>query len=337
MKLTRIAVKGIAFMYFLFKLRNFKIAFLFSHYHVELTSAKFLKVKGRNLLFTATDNQISIASLSLFKLGFPYLLKVLNSKSVQVKASGKEGVILDINGITLKVKDHSGIATIQEIFIEGLYQFHLGFEQCVVLDIGMNTGYASLFFASMKQVDFIYSFEPFKGTFNEALDNFNLNPHLAGKIFPACYGISNSTDRISVPLFESGSTIGSTDKNFIENNIFQSVAQTNVEVEIRSIDSVLDEVRSTHPTIPIVLKIDCEGEEYNIIEQIQQCNQWHNIYLVLMEWHMKGSELLLKTLTQNNFTCIDLPRIIDTGLNESKTGMIYAMKKMNKISKIFYK
>ena len=77
----------------------------------------------------------------------------------------------------------------------------------IVIDIGMNVGIASLFFATLPHVEKVYAFEPFKAPYLRAMDNFKLNPALSAKIQAYNFGLSNKFEELDV-LAEELRTIG---------------------------------------------------------------------------------------------------------------------------------
>src|SRR5690606_13837023 len=64
-------------------------------------------------------------------------------------------------------------------------------ESSIVIDVGFNVGFASLFFAAKKNVSKIYSFEPVRPTFEQGLNNLCLNTRLSTKIEPFNFGLSD--------------------------------------------------------------------------------------------------------------------------------------------------
>jgi FkbM family methyltransferase len=182
----------------------------------------------------------------------------------------------------------------------------------------MNVGYATLFFASSPNTVHVYSYEPFPETFKEATGNLGLNPHIKSKMTPHNYGISDQSKQVEVPMLESGSAVASTSKIFVEHN--KVVSDKNIKVEVRSITDVLQEITVKHPQERIFLKVDCEGEEYGIMECLNHSELLKKIDGFFIEWHIKGPAPIIAILNDNNFTALHLPRV---GVD---SGMIYAFK-----------
>jgi len=294
------------------------VAFLFAHYHVSFYAAETVKRKGNNLLFVYTGNQIPISQTYKFKQELMTLIKVLNNKHVGVVSVNESGFVVQINNILLNIFSLSNIVTINEVFIEKLYGISTPGNNNIMIDVGMNVGYASLFFASSDRVDRVYSFEPFPETFEEANKNINLNTAIKKKIIPFNYGISNYSGTVEVPMLESGSAIAATNTLMIEYT--KITPSKTIKVNLKSIEQVLDEVLTSHPDQNIFLKIDCEGEEYGIMESLNKNRHMKGITGFFIEWHVKGPESIITVLNDNHFIVLDLPR------TDVDSGMLYAFK-----------
>ena len=72
----------------------------------------------------------------------------------------------------------------------------------------------------------------------------------------------------------------------------------------------------------IILKIDCEGAEYEILENLFASKIINKIDVILLEWHDNGAEPIEKLLLLSGFDTFS----ISLGL---KSGMIYSKRKFN--------
>jgi FkbM family methyltransferase len=328
MKFFRIINKVFTFLYFLIKFKHFKTAFLFSHYQVPFSSSATLARKGNEIEFLLTRNSIPLDQLEIFKERLVTLIKVLNSKDAKIEKILPLGFVMSFKGVVFKVLSVFNIATAKEVFIENIYNIKLPANHAVILDIGLNVGYASLYFSQMNEIDHIYSFEPFEGTFQEARENINLNIAARNKITIKNQGVSNYNGSIKVPLLESGSAVGSTNQKFIENNLsnIKGGQFTEVQVQIVDIKDVLNDIIAENLGQPIYIKLDCEGEEYQIMSSIEENGLLASISGFIIEWHLRGPDPLISILSKNNYTMLHFPRHIDIGIKEAETGMIYAFK-----------
>ena len=53
------------------------------------------------------------------------------------------------------------------------------------------------------------------------------------------------------------------------------------------------------------LKLDCEGAEYEVVQSLAEENLLKEIFLIHIEWHYKGPEILKKLLVENHFNIIE--------------------------------
>ncbi|MDI5950703.1 FkbM family methyltransferase [Flavobacterium yafengii] len=229
----------------------------------------------------------------------------------------KEGVLAHFNSLQLYVESSEEFFIIKEVFIEKDYNL-LSNESFVVFDIGMNIGISSLFFALNKNVDKIYSFEPVLTTYNQASYNLELNQTYSNKIEAFNYGLGGST-RVEKVLYNSQAK-GNCGIRLESSLVIDKKDAIEIEIAIKNISEVLPDLLAKHPLQKKVLKIDCEGAEYEIIQELSDTNLLADIDILLIEWHDKGSKMLEDILIANNF------RIISRHLT-SITGMIYAFKK----------
>lgn len=323
MKLTRIINKFFAYLYFLNKYFSHRVAFVFANNNIPLKATSFIKRKGDKLIFS-NNSQSSFPIRLIRHFNFPqlhFLVNLLNNKNVSIADIANGTLTIKANGINYPVASQANLSVVNELFFDHYYNIS-SLTPCVLLDIGMNVGYASLYFSSFPGVKKIYSYEPFEDTFRIALQNFSINEPLSKKIRPNNYGISNYTGTIDVPLLEGGSVIASTEQSFIKDHNIHS--NKSISVRVRDILEVLNEIRQENPDQHLALKIDCEGEEYNILEAMNTSNGFDKIIFFCIEWHFKGSQRIKEILMQNKFIVFDTPKS-----NEGEYGMIYGFRTDN--------
>ena len=90
-------------------------------------------------------------------------------------------------------------------------------------------------------------------------------------------------------------------------------------MQIREASSEFEEIFRELNKEKVIVKMDCEGAEYEIIENLYKSGLLGKIDVLLMEWHDKGSDRLEKTLLDSGFECFS------QNIN-SISGMIYAYK-----------
>jgi FkbM family methyltransferase len=159
----------------------------------------------------------------------------------------------------------------------------------------------------------VLGYEPFKDTFNEAQANIALNVGLASKIKPFNLGVSSASEKRYVSRPESGLLSASTMTT-------QAGAAGAVQVDLISIENLFGGVRDQFPKNPILLKVDCEGEEYGIFEQLHNADLLKNVEIAIVEWHRKGPEPVLRTLKLQGFN------VMSRTHQHEESGLLYAFK-----------
>ncbi|OAZ05412.1 FkbM family methyltransferase [Flavobacterium succinicans] len=228
----------------------------------------------------------------------------------------KNGVYAEFDDLKFYVESPEEFYILKEVFVEKDYNF-LSNGSCVVFDIGMNIGISSLFFALKDNITKIYSFEPVVATFNQALYNFDLNKKYSNKIESFNFGLGGST-RAEKVLYDSQMKGNCGIRLDLSPSITIDKAQE-IEIQIISIEKIIKDIIDRHPHQKIVLKIDCEGAEYEILKKLEKEDLLIKIDVFMIEWHDKGSEILEEILIKSDFN------IVSRALSPI-TGMIYAFK-----------
>lgn len=205
---------------------------------------------------------------------------------------------------------------ISEVFANGSYNIINSIPDMVVIDIGMNVATTSLFFASKKNVSKIYSYELFPITYEIALKNIMANP-FGNKIIPQKYGLGKEDGKLVLPY--STKQKGRMGLNGLpKDNQYNNF--TMQEVFLKKVSNEIKEIVSKNEGKYIVCKIDCEGAEYEIIEDLYNNSLINKIDAYMIEWHYKKPDTILEALQKNNFT------IFYSTFTSDDSGMIYATK-----------
>jgi FkbM family methyltransferase len=164
--------------------------------------------------------------------------------------------------VYINTNDPSGEGCITEIVKNNEYKLEK-YEDLTadILDIGANCGIATIILARQNPNSTIYSFEPHKPTYNLLVENVKLNKLSNVKTFNlAVSDVSDKTIQLYVsPLWSGANTTCSDPKSFAEYNKKESVLQ---EVQCISLDKIISDNNIVNIK---VLKIDCEGAEFEII------------------------------------------------------------------------
>ena len=154
-----------------------------------------------------------------------------------------------------------------ERFVEQEYQW-LEAAGRVVVDVGANVGDSVVYFARRGAIH-VYGFEPDVVTYNAALRNIELN-HLDN--------VTVTRAAVTGPI--GAAPAGSQEMSFAD---------------------VLDQVRSSHPGVPIVCKIDCEGCEYSLFADSLQAESVDQVSQVMIEYHWRPPDSIEHKLESFGF------------------------------------
>ena len=232
------------------------------------------------------------------------------------RASGAE--LVTIRGLTYSIKSEEDLFILTEIFDQQCYNFQTSGET-VVIDIGMNIGIASLFFASDPNVCRVYSFEPFKRTYELACANLRLNPIYEAKITTHNFGLSGQDSTQELPYIEERK--GSLGVQGMPNNFTPAAVDLNLQrIELREAATVLRPIFAAHANANIVLKMDCEGSEYGIFENLAAAQMLGRFQAIMLEWHREGPRPLRDALHEHGF------EVFTFGDHPSQVGMLYAVR-----------
>lgn len=238
-----------------------------------------------------------------------YSIEVIDMNSLRIH---KGGIIIKC--------DTSLELMIAEEVLGGEFYDYQDNKKKLVIDNGMNIGTASLFYADREDVEEVHSFEIDSYTYERALENIaNSSPRLSDKIKTYNLGlgreeceeeyvirIGKECKSAGMKKYFPGYCLGKDDKV--------------VKMKIKKASSFLkDIVRNYKGTI--ILKMDCEGAEYGIIEDLIESDIMKEIDVILMEWHDGKKEYLQELLQKKEEYCC----IFKT--TRHNYGMCYAFRK----------
>lgn len=145
---------------------------------------------------------------------------------------------------------------LREIFVENVYQVGKGdvADSGVVVDIGGNVGAFSVYAASLGATE-IHAFEPDSLNYDVLVQNIEMNG-LTGVIHPHHVGVSDTEREATLVQGQGGSYIVGGDRP-------EGAASDMETVRLISLGAVFADNGIVNCDI---LKLDCEGSEYAIIE-----------------------------------------------------------------------
>jgi FkbM family methyltransferase len=233
---------------------------------------------------------------------------------VYFKIIKKENVILETrNNIKIKIRTNStDLMQLGTVWLTEDYDvsgFNINNED-IIIDIGAHIGLFSLFASQYCKNGKIFSYEPVEKNFSILKENIELNK--IKNIIHFNSAVSNQLNKLKIFINSDDSA----------HSIFES-DETFIEVNSTTIKSIFDQNKIENCNL---LKLDCEGAEYQIIESIPK-EYFLKIDKMMIEYHLatKNPELykkLIQNLNDNLFK-IKIEKISDS------LGMIYAIN-MNK-------
>jgi FkbM family methyltransferase len=162
------------------------------------------------------------------------------------------------SGIKMDVP-HLLLFTFKENFIAESYMRGLEYQNLlnpVILDVGANAGYFTLFAASRFPNARIIAFEPIPANYHQLEKNRNLNPHCDIETFP--FAVSGHSGDVTLSFDPSGSF--TTSATVYQNNDNQNINR--ITVPCKSLSDIFEEQGIDKCDL---VKMDCEGAEFDIL------------------------------------------------------------------------
>jgi FkbM family methyltransferase len=226
--------------------------------------------------------------------------------------SEKELVYLKKDGIQVVTNDDYGIFV--EILVDKAYMLPSQLtDNFCVFDVGMNRGFASLFFANNPNCIKVIGFELDNNIYQRALQNFVLNKILSEKITAYNFGLWNENGQVDI--FECGQD-GNTGiasciseqkhlKKKMQEKKLETIIKASVKKASETLAPMLAEIK---PEIKKVLKIDIEGAEYAVFEDLHKHNVLQQFDMIVGEVHngLAGIEKYL-----DDFVCVNKNHLSD--------------------------
>jgi FkbM family methyltransferase len=255
---------------------------------------------------------------AFFPKSIHYAKALRNLAGASFTLSSADELLAHLGPITVQVQTEEDLYILMEIHVEGSYNLHSS-RPAIVLDIGMNVGFASLVFAAMPNVQQVISFEPFPATFEQALVNFRLNPALHAKITPTNVGIGATSRTLSLEYCDAWR--GSMGIDGVPNALRTGNQFRQETVQLRSVSEILS-LPALNPVenTDLIAKIDCEGAEYEILDALSAAGALPRFKIIMLEWHRKGPAPLLQQLDAAGFM------LLSHAPHSKGTGMLYAFR-----------
>lgn len=252
--------------------------------------------------------------------GYKNALKLADKKRAKFFIDAEENLNIKIDTLQFRINDEEELFILCEVFLEGSYNLITPTpKEIAVIDIGMNVGITSMFYAAQPNVKKVFSFEPFSPTYNLALHNIHLNELYAPKIETNNYGLAkeNVTMDVNFSLRQKG-RMGLSGLPEKSNTIADNFKKESIV--LKSVTTVFAQVKEKIAGHFVVCKMDCEGSEYEIIDSLDKAQLLSLPDIYFIEWHYKSPEHIVSSLINCNYN------VISTAFKSLNSGMIYAIK-----------
>lgn len=222
-------------------------------------------------------------------------------------------------GTYLATDEHFG--TLFEVFCQGCYDVDDKYfaHPFVMFDFGLNRAYSTLFFAQHPSCQKVFGYEPDKETFEFAKYNVALNPHLSPKIEIYNYGLGASDATANLFKIAGRDSISTIDLAQIKHFGKKDIAAMHAEPV--TIKKSSDELKSRLKMVDgnkIILKIDVEGAEYEIFDDLCESGMAVAFDLIIGEVH-NGLQPIAKQLSATH-------TLIHATKSAPLTGFIFEKK-----------
>lgn len=218
---------------------------------------------------------------------------------------GQDKITFKYNGRDVSLKGVSRNGDICGVFVNEEYSF-LNVDGKYVIDVGMNIGDSSIYFA-LNGAKKVIAYEPFKKVFMLAKENID-GMNLSDKIFAVNGGVGTENPNMIIPdLLET-------------TDISMKESESGIKVPVYSLEDTIESCPSTE----IMLKMDCEGCEYEVFSKFKSENLI-KIKKIVMEYH-HGYKSLKTMLEMNGFKCrVTKPKKVKTSHKSMHTiGYLFA-------------
>ncbi|HWR89130.1 MAG TPA: FkbM family methyltransferase [Dissulfurispiraceae bacterium] len=285
-------------------------------------------------VFTNKKKELLISNTNFIlppKEGIRHLIEAFDDLST-FALSGARFIVhapwdqIELAGLRFNIYSPQSIRILSEVFLQGIYEVSLP-ARPVVIDIGMNVGISSISLAGTLGCP-VYGYEPFKDTFRKATENININPDFSDRIHAFQYAVGGTNRKEEFEFCpDSPGDCGIVPIPEIYRRGRRSYKET---VEVISAADVVDFVSREEPDRCVVLKLDCEGMEYEIFDCLCKTGAISKVGVIMAEWHRRGDfgspSALRDTLRKCGFVTFGNPH------RASEVGMLYAVNDNMKCS-----
>ena len=182
-----------------------------------------------------------------------------------------------------------------QVYLKRFPREVLALSQPVIVDIGANAGFFSLFMFSRYPKASIYAYEPMPFNYQALADYQTTYPSLNWHIHQQAVSHSDEAITLHATYLDAFTTMAT---------VFEAPGdRQQIEVEATTLSDIMSEHALSHIDI---LKLDCEGAEYGILYALPK-EKLRNIRAMMIETHQgsqtnENTRALTSYLEQNGFS-----------------------------------
>lgn len=197
-----------------------------------------------------------------------------------------DGVALEVGPCAYFADCWEELYILHEIFVVGDYDL-LPCLPTVLLDVGANVGFSSIFLAGSVPDLLVEAFEPVAVNYRKAMRNIAANPTVAPRVCLHNVGLYSHDSTVSMT---SESARRGRSSIAIDRRKHAIGPVEEVKATVRCASDVVREVKAKYPDRSIAIKMDCEGSEYPVVRQLYESGALRLAGVYLMEWHRGTSD-----------------------------------------------
>ncbi len=282
-----------------------------------ISKKEFVSKGNEGFYLEKANVSVNKTKHNFFLEGYATVVKLIERLGAKVSLENGE-LIIDICGVKYYLLDKIDLFVLDEVFLEGSYNLTNLKQNTVLIDIGLNVGITSLYFASKKEILTTYSYEPFTPTYDIAQRNLLLNPKFASKVKTFNVGLGESDCELEIDYLPDNKAIMSI---YGEKNTANSNTRSKEKIQISNAKDIFLRIRNEYPENSIICKMDCEGAEYEIVKTLKTDPKSLSVPDVYMiEWHNRNPMEIVAALSSSGYN------ILQTTTSYGTVGMIYAFR-----------
>jgi FkbM family methyltransferase len=255
--------------------------------------------------------------------GYRFLADLVDRAGASVRwDAALQSLILEIGACRYPAACWEELCILAELYLSGDYDF-LPRGPTLLVDIGANVGFTSIFLAAAVPDLLVEAFEPVPENHATARRNLDLNAQAKNSVRLHNVGLHVREGTVAMrsePGHRGCSRV-------LGDSGSGADAAQRVTVAMRCALDVLRSLRTQHAGRRMFVKLDCEGSEYAILRQLSDAGELRIADAYLMEWHRgvqpdAGPDALRALLSEAGFHVLARHRLD----RKAATGMMLAVK-----------